>query len=155
MNNEHKYDDIINLEHHISKKHKQMSLENRSAQFAPFAALVGYDDAVKETARITDSKIFIDDEIKEIINKTIQQIKNNLNKHVQIKVTYFIPDKLKSGGKYQIEVGIVAKINEYSKIIKLETGTEIPIEEIIELEILKNVYTNICSYCKIYPIVQK
>ena len=54
MNNEHKYDDIINLEHHVSKKHKQMSLENRSAQFAPFAALVGYDNAVKETARITD-----------------------------------------------------------------------------------------------------
>ena len=139
MNNKQKYDDIINLEHHISKKHKQMSLENRSAQFAPFAALIGYDDAVKETARITDSKIFIDDEIKEIINKTIQQIKNNLNKHVQIKVTYFIPDKLKNGGKYQTEVGIVAKINEYSKIIKLESGTEIPIEEIIELEILKNV----------------
>ena len=77
MNNKQKYDDIINLEHHISKKHKQMSLENRSAQFAPFAALIGYDDAVKETARITDSKIFIDDGIKEIINKTIQQIKNN------------------------------------------------------------------------------
>lgn len=130
MNNEHKYDDIINLEHHISKKHKQMSLENRSAQFAPFAALIGYDDAVKETARITDSK-----GIKEIINKTIQKIKNNLNKHVQIKVTYFVPDKLKCGGKYQTEVGIVAKINEYSKIIKLESGTEIPIEEIIELEI--------------------
>ncbi len=139
MNNEHKYDDIINLEHHISKKHKQMSLENRSAQFAPFAALVGYDDTVKETARITDSKIFIDDGIKEIINKTIQKIKNNLNNHVQIKVTYFIPDKLKSGGKYKTEVGIVAKINEYSKIIKLEAGIEIPIEEIIELEILKNV----------------
>lgn len=139
MNNEHKYDDILNLEHHISKKHKQMSLENRSAQFAPFAALVGYDDAVKETARITDSKIFIDDGIKEIINKTIQKIKNNLNKNVQIKVTYFIPDQLKSGGKYKTEVGIVEKINEYSKIIKLEAGIEIPIEEIIELEILKNV----------------
>lgn len=138
MNNEHKYDDIINLEHHISKKHKQMSLENRSAQFAPFAALVGYDDAVKETARITDSKIFIDDGIKEIINKTIQQIKNNLNNNIQIKVTYFVPDKLKSGGKYQTKIGIVAKINEYLKIIKLEEGTEIPIEEIIELEILKN-----------------
>lgn len=138
MNNEHKYDDIINLEHHISKKHKQMSLENRSAQFAPFAALTGYDDAVKETARITDSKIFIDDGIKEIINKTIQQIKNNLNNNIQIKVTYFVPDKLKSGGKYQTKIGIVAKINEYLKIIKLEEGTEIPIEEIIELDIIKN-----------------
>ena len=81
---------------------------------------------------------FLSNGIKEIINKTIQQIKNNLNKNVQIKVTYFIPDRLKSGGKYQTEVGIVAKINEYSKIIKLETDTEIPIEEIIELEILKN-----------------
>lgn len=138
MNNEHKYDDIINLEHHISKKHKQMSLENRSAQFAPFAALVGYDNAVKETARTTDSKIFIDDGIKEIINKTIQQIKNNLNNNIQIKVTYFVPDKLKSGGKYQTKIGIVAKINEYLKIIKLEEGTEIPIEEIIELDIIKN-----------------
>ena len=69
-----------------------MSLESRSAQFAPFAALTGYDEAVKETARITDSKIFIDDGIKEIINKTIQQIKNNLNNNIQIKVTYFVPD---------------------------------------------------------------
>lgn len=138
MNNEHKYDDIINLEHHISKKHKQMSLESRSAQFAPFAALTGYDEAVKETARITDSKIFIDDGIKEIINKTIQQIKNNLNNNIQIKVTYFVPDELKSGGKYQTKIGIVAKVNEYLKIIKLEEGTEIPIEEIIELDIIKN-----------------
>ena len=85
-----------------------------------------------------DEPAVVDDGIKEIINKTIQQIKNNLNKHVQIKVTYFIPDKLKIGGKYQTEVGIVAKINEYSKIIKLESGTEIPIEEIIELGIIKN-----------------
>ena len=77
MRIEHKYDDIINLEHHISKKHKQMSLENRSAQFAPFAALIGYDAAVKETARITDSKIFIDDGIKEIINKTYKVIIKN------------------------------------------------------------------------------
>ena len=138
MNNEHKYDDIINLEHHISKKHKQMSLESRSAQFAPFAALTGYDEAVKETARITDSKIFIDDGIKEIINKTIQQIKNNLNNNIQIKVTYFGPDELKSGGNYQTKIGIVAKVNEYLKIIKLEEGTEIPIEEIIELDIIKN-----------------
>lgn len=137
MNEEHKYDDIINLKYHISKKHKQMSLENRSAQFAPFAALTGYDDAVKETARVTDSKIFIDDGIKEIINEEIQQIKMNLGKKLKIKVTYFVPDKLKSGGKYQTKIGIVIKINEYSKTIKLEDNTEIQIEEIIELEIIK------------------
>ena len=70
------YSDIINLSRPVSKR-PRMSLEQRSAQFAPFAALIGYDDAVKETARITDSKIFIDNGIKEIINKTIQKIKNN------------------------------------------------------------------------------
>ena len=66
MDSEHKYDDIINLEHHISKTHKQMSMQNRAAQFAPFAALTGYEEAVKETARFTEQKIELDEELNNI-----------------------------------------------------------------------------------------
>ena len=74
-----KYDDIINMSHHISKKHPRMSLENRSAQFAPFAALTGYEDEVEETARITDKRIEITDEIKSKINMKLQIIQETIN----------------------------------------------------------------------------
>ena len=77
--NNSKYDDIINLPHHVSTKHKQMSLEERSAQFAPFAALTGYEEQVKETARLTEKKIEIDDGLKEILGNKLIYIQENLN----------------------------------------------------------------------------
>ena len=136
MNNDYaKYEDIINLPHHVSKKHPQMSLEARSVQFAPFAALTGYDAAVKETARLTSERIEIDEDFKIIIDEKIQEIKRNLNMNIKQKifVTYFVPDMKKSGGEYVSKEGNVRKLDEYRQLIILEDKTEIPIEEVIEI----------------------
>jgi len=136
LNNDYsKYEDIINLPHHVSKKYPQMSLEARSAQFAPFAALTGYDAAVKETARLTSEKIEIDEDLKIIIDEKIQEIKRNLSLNINqnVSITYFVPDERKSGGRYISKEGNVKKIDEYRQVIILEDKTEISVDKIIEI----------------------
>ena len=112
-----KYGDIINLPHHISKKHPRMSLEDRSAQFASFVALTGYEDIIDETARITNAKIELDEESKLTLNRKIQEIKKKINEKLNITITYFIPDLKKTGGEYVEINGIVKKIDEYKKYL--------------------------------------
>ena len=133
INNE-KYKDIINLPHYISKKHIQMSLEARSAQFAAFAALTGYDDVIKETTRLTEKRKDIDEGLKTILNNKLRMIQEKINTRPKITFTYFIPDNQKSGGSYEIVTGNVKKIDKYKQIIILENNIEIPIVEIIEIE---------------------
>ena len=129
-----KYNDIINMPHHVSKTHPQMSLKARSAQFAPFAALTGYGDVINETGRLTNENIELDDELKEILNEEIMKIKSKLSKRLTISFTYFIPDAKKNGGKYVTVKGIVKKVNDNSII--LEDKTEILIEDIIDITII-------------------
>lgn len=93
------YDDIINMEHHVSTKHPQMSLHDRSAQFAPFAALVGFDDMVEETARIVDKKIEVNEEQKEKLDLKLKEIKQKINLKPIVTITYFVPDRLKERRK--------------------------------------------------------
>lgn len=133
MNDEHKYDDIINLEHHVSKTHKQMSIEERSAQFAPFAALVGYEDEVKETERITERMIEITEDIRSILDEKIHLIQNKIAEQPEVTITYFIADSKKQGGKYQTINGIIKKIDNYEKKLILTSNTEIFIKDIIEI----------------------
>lgn len=135
MNNQNKYSDIINLKHHISKVHKQMSLENRAVQFAPFSALTGYDDAIKQTTRITQERIEIDEEFKYTLNKKLIYIHNQISSNPKVTITYFVPDSKKMGGKYQTVTGNVRKIDKYNKIIMLINGLKIPIIEIINIVI--------------------
>lgn len=129
-----KYDDIINLPHHISKKHPQMTLEARAAQFAPFAALTGYDDEVKETARLTNRRIELDDEAKSILDNKIQIILEQISQRPTVSITYFIPDTRKAGGEYVTITGIIKKVDGYNHVIVLENRTEIPINEIIDID---------------------
>lgn len=138
MNN---YEDIINLPHHVSKKHPQMSIWSRSAQFAPFAALTGYDDAVKETARLTDKRIEIDEGLKNILNNKLQYILENKLLQPEITFTYFVYDTKKSGGKYIEKTGVVKKIDLNEKYIMLKDKTKISIDEIINItgDILENI----------------
>ena len=135
MNNSEKYDDIINLPHHVSKKYPQMSIDSRSAQFAPFAALTGYNDVVKETARLTSKRIELDEEQKVILDSKLQIILKELQSKPKVIFTYFIPDSRKDGGKYITVTGIVKKIDEYKQMIILEDKTEISIPEIIDIKI--------------------
>ena len=128
-----KYDDIINLEHHISEKHPQMSRGARAAQFAPFAALTGYDTAIKETARITDKKKEIDEGLKNILNNKLQIILQNIKSNPEITFTYFIKDNKKDGGKYITLKGNVKKIDITNGYIILNDKTKITINDIINI----------------------
>lgn len=133
MKYDRQYDDIINLPHHISKKHPQMSLYARSAQFAPFAALTGYEEAVKETARETNERIDIEDELKSILDGKLQIILEQIKNHPEISITYFIADTKKDGGEYVTVTGLVKKVDLYNQYIYLVDNTEIPINEIIDI----------------------
>lgn len=127
------YDDIINLPHFESKKHPRMSLEARSAQFAPFAALTGYEDAVKETARLTDKKIEIDDGLKQILNNKLQYVLENNDINPEVTFTYFISDKRKSGGKYVEKEGNIKKIDNINGHVILKDKSKIKIDDIINI----------------------
>lgn len=126
------YSDIINLSRPVSKR-PRMTLEQRSAQFAPFSALTGYEGQVKETARLTNKKIEINEELKEILNQKIQLIQKKIKEQPQIEITYFIPDSKKDGGRYETVTNSVKKIDTYKGEIILIDGTTIAIDEIIDI----------------------
>lgn len=134
-----KYDDIINLPHHVSKIYPQMSLEARAAQFAPFAALTGYEGQIKETARLTNARIDLDEELKSILDSRLQEIQDKLNTKPTVEFTYFVPDLKKDGGKYVTVSGIIKKIDEYKQVIVLENKLEILIQEIIDISIIEDI----------------
>lgn len=134
MKAESKYDDIINMPHHVSLTRPQMSIEARAAQFAPFAALVGYDDVIKETIRITSNKKDMNEAQKEILDNKLQKLQSLLKSKPVVTFTYFVPDERKEGGKYTKLTGIVEKIDDYNKIIKMESGSIISIDEIFDIE---------------------
>ncbi len=128
------YDDIINLPHHVSETHSQMPAADRAAQFAPFAALTGYDAAVKETARLTDKRLELDESAKEALNERLRIIAAYLKDRPEVSVTYFQPDAKKDGGSYVTAVGTVKKIGEYERVVAMADGTVIPIDEIFSID---------------------
>lgn len=135
-----KYDDIINLNRPKSK-HPHMTLEQRSAQFAPFAALTGYEGQIKETARLTDEKLELDEEAKSILDIKLQIIKEKLDQHPNIEITYFVPDSKKDGGKYETVNSIIKKIDEYHNKVIMINDTNIDIDEIIDIQ--SNIFNNL------------
>lgn len=132
---EHRYDDIIDLPHHVSKKHPQMPLLDRAAQFAPFAALTGHEDAIRETARLTEDEILLDESSKELLDERLQYLLEHLTERPEVTVTYFMPDERKSGGAYVTVTGVVKKVDEYRGRIALEDGREIDFAYIVELKV--------------------
>lgn len=130
----HKYDDIINLPHHVSKKHPQMQLHDRAAQFSPFAALTGHKAAINETARLTDEKQILSEDVIAKLNEQLNLIKENIGTNQTVTITYFVPDDKKSGGAYISHTGVVKKIDEYNHTVILTDKTVIPIEQISEMQ---------------------
>lgn len=128
-----KYDDIINLPHHVSVIHKPMSKEARAAQFSSFDALTGYKDSVKETARRTDKKIIIDEGLKNILDNKLIILKNNMDNKPEVTFKYFKKDDKKSGGEYKDVVGVIKKINTYKGEIILEDNIVLKIDDIIDI----------------------
>lgn len=133
-NDEHRYDDIINLPYPVSKVHPQMPLIDRAAQFSPFAALTGYEAAIDETARLTEDFIELDENKKEQLNEQLQQIKRTLDERRTIRITYFMPDEQKCGGAYVTVNGVVKRIGEHERLIHMEDGTIIPIDRIFNID---------------------
>lgn len=132
----HHYEDIINLPRPISKKHPQMSRQARAIQFAPFAALNGHKERIKETERLTIQKKDLDASQQEIINKKLQDILKNIDDCPNVMITYFIADLNKAGGKYITMTGQVKKIDSYQKRLVLLDGTIIKISDICQIDIL-------------------
>lgn len=135
---EHIYDDIINLPHYQSKKRAHMSLEDRAAQFASFAALTGHEEAIEETARLTEKKIVLDEAAKEAISEKLFEISQSLDKKWNVSITYFKPDRFKEGGAYLTDIGVVKKIDEVEKIVVMDNGMRVEIEGIIGVGIDKD-----------------
>lgn len=133
LKDEHRYDDIINLPHHVSKKHPSMSLLNRAAQFSPFAALTGHSEAVRETARLTDSFIELGEDRKRQLDEQLQRIRENLEREPEIEAVYFQPDDKKDGGAYVTVCGRVKRISEYERRIIFTDGTSLPIDYLFSI----------------------
>lgn len=129
-----KYDDIIHLPHHVSATRPHMSASDRAAQFSPFAALTGHGAAVKETARLTDKRIELDEGIKDDLSHRMQIVSDSIKEQPEISIRYFKPDAKKNGGEYVTAICSVKKIDEHERVIVMTDGTLIPIDEIINIE---------------------
>ena len=132
--NEHKYDDIIDLSHHVSSRHPQMPLADRAAQFSPFAALTGHDAAIKETARLTDAFVELDEGRKTELDEQLRLLKENQSQRPEIEVTCFQPDLKKSGGTYVTVRGRVKKVDEYNRQVVFTDGTVFSMENLYSIE---------------------
>ena len=131
MNN--RYNEIINLPHHVSKTRPQMPMSDRAAQFAPFAALTGYDSAIKETGRLTDERIELDEEALTALDRKYQLLMDTLDDAPEVTIIYFQPDERKAGGQYVSATGTVKKVDTFGRRIILQDGTRIPLDSVYDL----------------------
>jgi len=133
-NSEQLYSDIINLPHHNSATRPRMPMSDRAAQFSPFSALTGYDAAIKETGRLTDTKIELGEESLNILNMKFQILMDNLEDNPEVTFTYFKPDERKAGGSYIDVTGTVKKVDDFERLIVMQDGTKIPMDDVLDIE---------------------
>ena len=128
-----KYNEIMGLPHHVSKTRPQMPMSDRAAQFAPFAALTGYDSAIKETGRLTDERIELDEEALTALDRKYQLLMDTLDNAPEVTIIYFQPDERKAGGQYVSATGTVKKVDTFGRRILLQDGTRIPLDSVYDL----------------------
>lgn len=128
-----KYDDIIDLPHHVSSTHPRMPMADRAAQFSPFQALTGYGDAVNEAARLTDQRAELTESAKAALDEKLQMIADHSQEHPAVKITCFQPDAKKEGGSYATLSGLVKRIDPYERAVVLRSGEKISIDDILEI----------------------
>lgn len=131
MNN---YEDIINLPHHVSATRPHMTLHDRAAQFAPFAALTGYGAEINEAGRYVTEKIELAADAQTELDRKLQILQENISAKPEISITYFVPDKLKNGGIYLTVSATVIRIDTHKKELILENKTSISIDDLIEID---------------------
>jgi len=128
------YEDIVNLPPHISKKHPQPSMMDRAARFAPFAAITGYEEMVLEEARVTEEQIHLDEDAVALICEKINMIQEFIDEEPEVRITYFEPDKKKSGGAYITITGTPKRVDEYEQLLIMTDGKKIKFDSIYRLE---------------------
>lgn len=128
-----KYQDIIHLPHHVSPTRPPMSMKDRAAQFSPFAALTGYEEAVDETGRLTERRIVPDEDMLVRMSETLQRIAAHIEDHPQVTLTCFVPDARKEGGSYTTLTGHVKKLDEFNRSLTFMDGTVVSLDEIVEI----------------------
>ena len=129
-----KYDEIMGLPHHVSKTRPQMPMSDRASQFAPFAALTGYDAAIKETGRLTDERIELDEGALTALNMRYQLLMDALDEEPEVEITYFKPDERKAGGKYVSAVGVVRKVDDFERRITMQDGAKIQMDDVLSID---------------------
>ena len=129
-----KYNEIMGLPHHVSKTRPQMPMSDRAAQFAPFAALTGYDAAIKETGRLTDERIELDVEALSALDMKYQLLMEAHDEAPEVTITYFQPDERKAGGKYITATGAVKKVDDFERRITLQDGAKIPMDDVLSID---------------------
>ena len=129
-----KYDDIIDLPHHVSGTRPHMPMIDRAAQFQPFRALTGYEDVVHETARLTEEKVQLTEEEQALLDARLQRLTEETASQPQVRITYFQPDKKKAGGAYVTAAGGLKKIDDFAGMLLLTGGERIPIEDIVDIQ---------------------
>ena len=129
-----KYEEIMKHPHHVSKTRPQMPMSDRAAQFAPFAALTGYESAIKETGRLTDEKIELDEESLTALDMKYQLLMEALDDAPEVTITYFQPDERKAGGKYIAATGAVKKVDDFERRITMRDGTRIPMDDVLSID---------------------
>ena len=129
-----KYDDIIDLPHPEPQTHPRMPMRDRAAQFAPFAALTGYDSAIKETGRLTDERIELDEEALTALDVKYQLLMDAFEDAPEVTITYFQPDERKAGGKYITATSAVKKVDDFERLITMQDGTKIPMDDILSID---------------------
>lgn len=127
------YSDIINMPHHVSRNHPRMTMMARAAQFAPFAALTGYDAVISETARLTDKQVELEEYDNDRLNRKLTELMEDDGTQPEITISFFRPDSHKSGGSYISIAGRVKKIDTYERAIYMEDGTVIPLGNIVDI----------------------
>ena len=130
-----RYDDIINLPHHVSSTRPQMPMIDRAAQFMPFRALIGYEDAVQETARLTEERAELTEDEMSILDRKLQSLADRISSKPQITVTWFRPDQKKTGGAYVTTTGQLKKLDDFAGVLILLSGERIVIEDILDIQI--------------------
>ena len=129
-----KYDAILHLPHHVSKKHPPMPMADRAAQFAPSAALTGYDAAIRENARLTQERIDPAEAELAALDRRFRLLQEHLEEQPEVRLTRFRPDERKSGGVYETVSGIVKQIDLIARRIRLLDGTDIPMDDVLTLD---------------------
>ena len=135
MKNKHPYEDILELPHPVSPCHPPMPLADRAAQFAPFAALTGHEDAILETARLTAERVELSEDRQAELDAVLRFLRENLSQTPEVSVIYFLPDARKAGGAYTTAAGAVKKLDEYERRLIMADGTAIPIGDIWDIEL--------------------